>query len=45
MEAALLMLDVAGIGLVLIWAARGCGTSGWLAWRGDKVPETIPQKE
>jgi len=45
MEAALLMLNVAGIGFVLIWAARGCGTSGWLAWRDDKVRKTVRQKD
>ncbi len=45
MEAALLMLNVAGIGLVVIWAARGCGTSGWLAWRDDKLRETMPPKD
>jgi hypothetical protein len=35
MEAALLMFDVVGIGLVLLWAARGRGTLGLFAWRGD----------
>jgi len=45
MEAALLMVNVAGMGLVLIWAARGCGTAGWLAWRDDMAPKTKTPKD
>ncbi len=35
MEAALLMCDVIGIALVLLWVARGRGTEGLFAWRPD----------
>jgi hypothetical protein len=35
MEAALLMVDVIGIALVLLWAARGKGTGGLFGWRDD----------
>ena len=33
MEAALLMFDVVGIVLVLLWAGRGRSTAGLFAWR------------
>ncbi len=42
MEAALLMLDVVGIALVLVWAGRNRGTDGLFAWRapsGAKAPQ------
>jgi hypothetical protein len=35
MEAALLMFDVVGVGLVLLWVVRGQGTRGLFAWRSD----------
>jgi hypothetical protein len=35
MEAALLMFDVVGMALVLIWAGRRQGTQGLFAWRTD----------
>lgn len=35
MEAALLMFDVIGITLVLLWIARGRGTAGLFGWRRD----------
>jgi hypothetical protein len=35
MEAALLMFDVVGIIIVMVWLARGNGTAGLLAWRPD----------
>ncbi len=35
MEAALLVCDVIGITLVLLWVARGRGTTGLFAWRPD----------
>lgn len=37
MEALLLMLEAVGIGLVLLWVARGRGAEGALAWRSDPV--------
>ncbi len=45
MEAALLMFDVIGIGIVLMWAARGKGTSGLLAWRATPPDRPASREE
>jgi hypothetical protein len=42
MEATLLMFDVIGVTLVLLWAARGKGGSGLFAWRDDPVAKPEP---
>jgi hypothetical protein len=39
MEAALLVCDVIGITLVLLWAARRQGTQGLFAWRSDEAAQ------
>ncbi len=45
MEAALLMFDVVGVGLVLLWAARGRGTAGLFAWRRDPPAKPKPRRD
>ncbi len=42
MEAALLMFDVVGMALVLVWAGRGQGTQGLFAWREDAAAAPDP---
>jgi hypothetical protein len=41
MEAALLMFDVVGVTLVLLWLGRGKGTAGLFAWRPDPAPKRV----
>jgi hypothetical protein len=38
MEPVLLMLDVVGMVIVLVWAARGAGREGLFAWRPTPPP-------
>jgi hypothetical protein len=38
MEPILLMLDVIGIVLVVLWVARGRGTDGVFGWRPNPTP-------
>jgi hypothetical protein len=45
MEAALLMCDVIGITLVLLWAARGRGSAGLFGWRPDPPAKPTPRRD
>lgn len=45
MEAALLMCDVIGITLVLLWVARGRGVSGLFAWRPDPPAKPTQRRD
>jgi hypothetical protein len=45
MEAALLMFDAIGITLVVLWAARGRGREGLLAWRPDPPAKPTRRKD
>ena len=44
MEAALLMFDVIGVILVLLWVARGRGDAGLPAWRADPEAKHIQRR-
>jgi hypothetical protein len=45
MEAALLMFDVIGVALVVLWCARGRGTEGLFAWRPNPPPRPTQHRD